>query len=199
MSRNASTDKPPEHGGVGSRVFQGNGAIERAPLALDTPVWSNPLPPESVLEDLVLDCSRPNTVEFPEEKSENQEIGEWGELLVNAFLTHWKESGSPNGPKDIMWYNRDGEGGQPFDFKVTFSTEDSGLHEVFVEVKSTVKSEKHFIRLSANELDLALKEKERYHIYRVYNAGDSHNVRLCRIKNLAQHLHSKELELFLFV
>uniref|UniRef100_A0A3B3RWP0 Wu:fj29h11 n=1 Tax=Paramormyrops kingsleyae TaxID=1676925 RepID=A0A3B3RWP0_9TELE len=199
VSRNTSTDKPPEHGGAGSRVFQGNGAIERGPMALDTPVWSNPLPPESVLEDLVLDCSRPNTVEFPEDKSDNREIGEWGELLVNAFLTHWKESGSPSGPKDIMWYNREGEGGQPFDFKVTFSTEDSGLHEVFVEVKSTVKSEKHFIRLSANELDLALKEKERYHIYRVYNAGDSQNVRLCRIKNLAQHLHSKELELFLFV
>nr|XP_023686990.1 uncharacterized protein LOC111853852 isoform X2 [Paramormyrops kingsleyae] len=198
-TKNTSTDKPPEHGGAGSRVFQGNGAIERGPMALDTPVWSNPLPPESVLEDLVLDCSRPNTVEFPEDKSDNREIGEWGELLVNAFLTHWKESGSPSGPKDIMWYNREGEGGQPFDFKVTFSTEDSGLHEVFVEVKSTVKSEKHFIRLSANELDLALKEKERYHIYRVYNAGDSQNVRLCRIKNLAQHLHSKELELFLFV
>ncbi|XP_048869160.1 uncharacterized protein wu:fj29h11 isoform X2 [Brienomyrus brachyistius] len=198
-TKNTFTDKPSEHQGAGSRVFQGNGAVERVPMALDTPIWSNPLPPESVLEDLVLDCSRPNMVEFPEDKSDNREIGEWGELLVNAFLTHWKESGSPSGPKDIMWYNCDGEGGQPFDFKVTFSTEDSGLHEVFVEVKSTVKSEKHFIRLSANELNLALKEKERYHIYRVYNAGDSQNVRLCRIKNLAQHLHSKELELFLFV
>lgn len=70
---------------------------------------------------------------------------------------------------------------------------------VYVEVKSTIKKEKSFIHLSANELDFALKEKERYHIFRVYSAGDAQSVRLCRIQNLAQHLHTKDLALYLFV
>ncbi|RXN36937.1 hypothetical protein ROHU_002502 [Labeo rohita] len=78
-------------------------------------------------------------------------------------------------------------------------TNNGSTQEVFVEVKTTIRRDRHFIHMSANELDLALKEKERYHIYRVYGAGDVQNVRLCRIKNLAQHLHSKSLELFLFV
>ncbi|KAJ8413728.1 hypothetical protein AAFF_G00082350 [Aldrovandia affinis] len=186
---------------VVSTLFQGSG-FQRPPLVLDNPVWAKQLPPQAVLEDLVLDCSRPKTVVFSEDKGDTMCIGEWGEQLVNAFFTHWKESGSPDSPREITWYNRNGESGHPCDFKVVFATDGegkAGSHEVFVEVKSTVKTEKYFIHLSANELDLALREKERYHIYRVYNAGDSQNVRLCRIKNLAQHLHSKELELFLFV
>ncbi|KAG9350267.1 hypothetical protein JZ751_026621 [Albula glossodonta] len=187
---------------VVSTSFQGSGSVQRPPLVLDNPVWAKQLPPQAVLEDLFLDCSRPMTMVFTEDKGDTMCIGEWGEQLVNAFLMHWKESGSPNCPREITWYNQNGESGHPCDFKVIFASDGEGkdsYQEVFVEVKSTVKNEKHFIRLSANELDLALKEKERYHIYRVYNAGDSQNVRLCRIRNLAQHLHSKELELFLFV
>ncbi|KAJ8363761.1 hypothetical protein SKAU_G00125920 [Synaphobranchus kaupii] len=197
-----SSHSPNHKGGAVPTTFQGNGSVQRPPLVLDNPVWTKQLPPQAVLEDLVLDCSRPKTVVFAEDKGDTVCIGEWGEQLVNAFFTHWKESGSPDGPREITWYNGDGESGRPCDFKVTFAADGEGtdgFREVFVEVKSTVKHEKHFIHLSANELDLALREKGRYHIYRVYNAGDSQNVRLCRIKNLAQHLHSKELELFLFV
>ncbi|KAJ8246365.1 hypothetical protein GJAV_G00266920 [Gymnothorax javanicus] len=187
---------------VVSTSFQGNGNVQRPLLALDNPVWAKELPPQTVLEDLVLDCSRPNTVVFSEDPGDTMSIGEWGEQLVNAFLTHWKESGTSDSPREIIWYNSDGETGRPCDFKITFGADGDGAdgcQEIFVEVKSTIKAEKHFIHLSANELDLALKERDRYHIYRVYNAGDSQNVRLCRIKNLAQHLHSKDLKLFLFV
>ncbi|KAJ7985691.1 hypothetical protein DPEC_G00343080 [Dallia pectoralis] len=87
-----------------------------------------------------------------------------------------------------------GESGKPCDFKLTFglTQEDVGaekqvkraVNEVFVEVKSTVKKNRAFIHLSANELDFALWEKEGYHMFRVYNAGDSERVRLCRIQNL---------------
>lgn len=118
-------------------------------------------------------------------------IGEWGEQLVNSFLCHWKDSGDLRGPAHILWCNQSGESGQPYDFKLTFGPA-GGQVVVYVEVKSTIKKEKSFIHLSANELDFALKEKERYHIFRVYSAGDAHNVRLCRIQNLAQHLHTKD-------
>uniref|UniRef100_A0A3B3WWM6 HTH OST-type domain-containing protein n=1 Tax=Poecilia mexicana TaxID=48701 RepID=A0A3B3WWM6_9TELE len=122
-------------------------------------------------------------------------VGEWGEQLVNSFLCHWRDSSDPTRPTHVLWCNQSGESGQPYDFKLAFGEAEA----IFVEVKSTVKREKSFIHMSANELDFALKEKERYHIYRVYNAGDAQNVRLCRIQNLAQHLHTKDLALFLFV
>lgn len=134
-------------------------------------------------------------VVFQDEQMDLAAIGEWGEQLVNSFLCHWRDGGDPGRPTHVLWCNQSGESGQPYDFKLTFG--EAGA--VFVEVKSTVKREKSFIHMSANELDFALKEKQRYHIYRVYSAGDAQNVRLCRIQNLAQHLHTKDLALFLFV
>uniref|UniRef100_A0A3Q2Y8U5 Wu:fj29h11 n=1 Tax=Hippocampus comes TaxID=109280 RepID=A0A3Q2Y8U5_HIPCM len=133
-------------------------------------------------------------------------IGEWGELLVNSFLCHWRDSTDPGRPTRVFWCNQSGESGQPYDFELTFGPAgeqrgDAAAEEevLYVEVKSTKKRERSFIVLSANELLFALTRKERYHIFRVYNAGDAQNVRLCRIQNLAQHLHTKKLEIFLFV
>lgn len=185
--------QPPE---IVASQFQG-GSPQRSRLTLDNAVWARPLTAETVLEDLVLDCSLPQSLQLAEDCEDTADIGKWGEQLVHSFLTHWRERAS--GPREITWYNQSGESGQPCDFKLTFENGQGVTRDVFVEVKTTVKWEKHFIHLSANELDFALKEKEKYHIYRVYGAGDSQNVRLCRVQNLAQHLHSKTLELFLFV
>ncbi|XP_051770945.1 uncharacterized protein wu:fj29h11 [Ctenopharyngodon idella] len=178
--------------------FQGAECRPRPPITLDNAVWSKAMSPEDVLEDLQLDCSVPQTLVLPKDQEDTACIGQWGEQLVFSFLTHWKENGGSSGPSEITWFNEKGESGRACDFKLTF-TANGGTREIFVEVKTTVRRDRHFIHMSANELDLALKEKERYHIYRVYGAGDVQHVRLCRIKNLAQHLHSKSLELFLFV
>ncbi|MGH0153085.1 UNVERIFIED_CONTAM: hypothetical protein FKN15_023719 [Acipenser sinensis] len=195
-----SNHQPPVGPAVYS-VFQGSDSLQRPPLPLDCPVWAQRQPHEALLEDLTIksSVSGPQAVVFTEDTQDSTAIGEWGERLVYAFLLDWKENGIHNRPREIVWNNRNGESGQPCDFKVTFATDDGVLSEVYIEVKATVKVERSFIHLSANELHLALKEKERYHIYRVYNAGDTRHVRLCRIKNLAQCLHAKELELFLFV
>lgn len=123
-------------------------------------------------------------------------IGGWGEELVYSFLCHWRDSGEPGCPTDVLWCNHIRESGLPYDFKISFAAPDTWT---YVEVKSTIKKEKAFIHLSVKELDFALREKERYHVYRVYSAGDANNVRLCRIQNLAQHLYTKELGLYLFV
>ncbi|XP_023128613.2 uncharacterized protein wu:fj29h11 isoform X1 [Amphiprion ocellaris] len=179
-----------------SSTFQGTSAAveaQRPPLNLDFPHWNKV---QATLEDMELTCQRPTTVVLSDDQMDVAAIGEWGEQLVNSFLCHWRDSGDPGRPKSVLWCNQSGETGQPYDFKLTFA----GAPEVvYVEVKATVKKEKSFIHLSANELDFALKEKERYHIFRVYSAGDAQNVRLCRIQNLAQHLHTKDLALYLFV
>lgn len=177
-----------------SSQFQGAVHMQRTPLALDTAVWAQALGGEAALQDLSLDCPLPPTVvEISDDAGDLQDVGLWGEQLVHSFLVHWQTHG-PDGPSEVTWFNRDGETGRPCDFKLTF-----GAEVVYVEVKTTTKPDRHLIRLSANELDFALKERERYHIYRVYGAGDAQSVRLRRIRNLAQHLHSKTLELFLFV
>lgn len=176
--------------------FQGS-VIYRPPMPLDNAVWTKPTVAEAVLEDLALNFSLPDFLQVSNGYDDNADIGRWGEQLVYSFLNCWRESGE--GPREISWSNEKGESGQPYDFKLVFPSGCNTTREVFVEVKTTIKQEKHFIHLSANELDFALKEKEKYHIYRVYGAGDSRLTRLCRIKNLAQHLHSKTLELFLFV
>ncbi|XP_071400261.1 uncharacterized protein [Centroberyx affinis] len=181
-------------------VFQGSGESQRPPLVLDFPLWNKGQPPQATLEDMELTCERPTTVVLSDDPRDVAAIGEWGERLVNSFLCHWRDSGEPGRPARVLWCNQQGESGQPYDFKLTFeAAAGAGAGAVYVEVKSTVKREKAFIHLSANELDFALKERERYHIFRVYSAGDAQHVRLCRIQNLAQHLHAKDLALFLFV
>uniref|UniRef100_A0A3Q2QWH8 Wu:fj29h11 n=1 Tax=Fundulus heteroclitus TaxID=8078 RepID=A0A3Q2QWH8_FUNHE len=183
---------------VPSGTFQGAAAAadpQRPLLNMNFPLWDKELSPQATLEDMELPCQIPSTVVFLDEQMDLAAIGEWGEQLVNSFLCHWRDSGDPARPTHVLWCNQSGESGQPYDFKLTFG--EAGA--IFVEVKSTLKREKSFIHMSANELDFALKEKERYHIYRVYSAGDARNVRLCRIQNLAQHLHTKDLALFLFV
>lgn len=209
-------------------TFQGTAAAgdsQRPLLNMDFPLWDKDQSPQATLEDMDLPCQIPKAVSTPpptpacwaplvqllpsssltapfllqvvfsDEQMDLVAIGDWGEQLVNSFLCQWRDSDDPGRPTHVLWCNQSGESGQPYDFKLTFG--EAGA--TFVEVKSTMKREKSFIHMSANELDFALKEKERYHVYRVYSAGDAQSVRLCRIQNLAQHLHTKDLSLFLFV
>ncbi|KAJ0016243.1 hypothetical protein NQD34_014533 [Periophthalmus magnuspinnatus] len=166
-----------------SGVFQGSAAaadLHRPPLHMDFPQWNG----DMSMEDMVIACEKPAT---------------WGERLVHSFLVHWRDGPDPARPSSISWCNERGESGQPYDFQLSFAHPHGDTTTVFIEVKSTVKTEKALMHMSANELDFALKKKEHYHIYRVYSAGDAQHVRLCRIQNLAQHLHTKNLELYLFV
>ncbi|XP_014346046.2 uncharacterized protein LOC102363940 [Latimeria chalumnae] len=183
-----------------SSTFKGNSCASKLPLPLDNPVWARETLHENMLEELSIHSEQiRQLVKFSEDNAGNTAVGEWGERLVGAFLSHWKESGCEPKLHSIIWNNQEGESGLPYDFKVSFLSDTGICSEVLIEVKSTVKSEKHLVQMSANEIDLALNKKDRYQIYRVYNAGDSQNVRLCRIKNLAQCLHAKQLELFLFI
>lgn len=209
---------------VASSTFQGSTATTQplGSLNMDFPQWNS----HTAMEELLPTCQMPATVSAPPRRhpsaadhsgrllkdacvlqvvlpgdaTDLEVIGKWGEELVNSFLCQWRDNGAPGRPTHILWCNQSGESGRPFDFRLTFeSTREGGAEEVYVEVKSTVKKEKSLIHMSANELDFALKEKHRYHIYRVYNAGDAQNVRLFCFQNLAQHLHTKSISLYLFL
>uniref|UniRef100_A0A3Q3K307 HTH OST-type domain-containing protein n=1 Tax=Monopterus albus TaxID=43700 RepID=A0A3Q3K307_MONAL len=200
--KNSSSSRPPEQP-VPQKVLSHPGKPNLA--AVTTNINTTPQPPGHTygcLSPTAIDCVCAGLitadVTLSDDPMDVAAIGEWGEQLVNSFLCHWRDSDHPARPTQFLWCNQSGESGQPYDFKLTFGP-GGGLGVVYVEVKSTKKKERSFIHLSVNELDFALKEKERYHIYRVYSAGDALNVRLCRIQNLAQHLHTKDLELYLFV
>ncbi|XP_056911618.1 uncharacterized protein wu:fj29h11 isoform X2 [Takifugu flavidus] len=182
---------------VASNTFHGSTATTQSlgPLNMDFPQWNS----NAIMEELSPTCQIPTTVVLPGDLTDLEFIGKWGEELVYSFLCQWKSSSDPGRPAQVIWCNQSGESGRPFDFKLTFESTGGVTEEVYVEVKSTVKKEKSFIHMSANELDFALKEKQRYHIFRVYNAGDAQNVRLCRFRNLAQHLHTKNISLYLFL
>ncbi|XP_059892948.1 uncharacterized protein wu:fj29h11 isoform X3 [Gadus macrocephalus] len=192
---------------VTGSTFQGTeGVSQRPPLAMDFPQWNKSALLE--LEDMELACTRPTTVVLTDVPGDLAAIGAWGEQLVHSFLCHWRDGDAADRPSEVTWCNQQAESGQPYDFKLTFpaaAAVGAGPQPgaegavVYVEVKSTVKRDKAFIHLSANELDFALTERERYHILRVYSVGDAQNVRLCRVRNLAQKLHAKDLELFLFI
>ncbi|KAK7918617.1 hypothetical protein WMY93_009901 [Mugilogobius chulae] len=170
-----------------SSVFQGSAAAAdplRPPLHMDFPQWRG----DMCMEDLVIACEKPSTV-FLSDQTDLAAIGEWGERLVHSFLLHWRDGPDPSRPASVLWCNERAESGQPYDFQLSFSGPDTA--PLYIEVKSTVKTDKAFIHMSANELDFALKKKEHYHVFRVYSAGDAQSVRLCRIQNLAQHLHTK--------
>lgn len=188
---------------------------------MDFPQWSS----QAIMEELLPTCQIPTTVSayphpirpplitrqgslndaclsqvsLPGDLTDLEVIGKWGEELVYSFLCQWRDGSDPERPAQVIWCNQSGESGRPFDFRLTFESTGGVTEEVYVEVKSTVKKEKSFIHMSANELGFALKEKQCYHIYRVYNAGDAQNVRLCRFQNLAQHLHTKNISLYLFL
>ncbi|XP_072098501.1 uncharacterized protein [Mobula birostris] len=183
-----------QHNGAAASAF-------RPAVPLDAPVWQKEQPHEEALEELVIHSTveRPQAVIFSEDKIDKRAIGEWGEHLVHGFLMDWKESDSELKPIAVNWVNEKGESGLPYDFRVVFTSVSQGQVDTFIEVKSTSKADKNYVQLSAQEVDLALKFKDRYHLYRVYNAGDSLNVKLCQIKNLAQCLHTKQLELFLYM
>ncbi|XP_078467254.1 LOW QUALITY PROTEIN: uncharacterized protein LOC144730360 [Lampetra planeri] len=164
----------------------------------------------------------------PEHAGESaRAVGRWGEQLVLAFLLAWKDdqNACPR-PTAVEWTSEHGQSDLPYDFVVHMSggEQEELLDEhranggaanagdvvckdaansreriIYVEVKSSLLAEKMLWEISPKEMDLALSLAERYHLYRVCNAGDSAAVRLHRVTNLAQRLHRKQLKLFLFV
>lgn len=90
-----------------------------------------------------------------------EDVGNWSEEFVNEFLTKGKNNFS-----EIIWLNKDGESGLPYDFKVV---EDG--KEKFIDVKGTPSRNKDVVYLSPNEWTFMFNQKENYSIYRVYCAG----------------------------
>ena len=100
----------------------------------------------------------------------------------------------PNGQKfqAVRWINESQETGKPYDIEIEI--EPGSL--LYIEVKSTKSPKKELMEFSWDELQFADKEKQCYHLYRVYSAGTV-NVALKWMENLSRVLDTHAVRLLL--
>jgi len=123
------------------------------------------------------------------------EVGFWGEELVAQYLDKQKEVGNII---DFSWKNSSNETGLPYDFEVNYADE-SGMHTDYIEVKSTRTNDKEVFEVSVQQIKFAEDKKQRFHIFRVFNAGCLENVRLIRITDLNIRLSQKQVKLCMLI
>ncbi|KAK3086464.1 hypothetical protein FSP39_018803 [Pinctada imbricata] len=147
---------------------------KKSALLMDDPIWGE-FASEYVFEELGSGAALkvpPSHITLGQ-GSEKPEIGRWGEYL-------------------------DDETGNPYDFEVIVEGEE-GTEVIYIEVKSTLSDKKDLFEISAQQVDFARQVKERFHIYRVFNAGDMETVRLVRIDNLSLCMDKKQVKLCMLI
>ena len=128
------------------------------------------------------------------------DVGRWGEMFVFEYLKKQKELAGADMNIDIEWMNEAGNTTAPYDFVVRRDVAGtSGSVATFIEVKSTRSQQKETFEISCQELALAIKEREAFHVYRVFGAGAPGCIRLLRIRNLARQLDNKTVKLCMVI
>ena len=146
------------------------------------------------LEDIQLGSSIERTELISLASSANAEqVGRWGEDCVFKLMQKMAEV--TTGSEVVTWVNESNESGLPYDIVINEKTGDT----TFIEVKSTSSPEKYVLEISSQEIQCAFKKKGRYHLYRVYNAGNPSAFRVSRLCNLAMNLDSKAVRLFMLI
>ncbi len=126
-----------------------------------------------------------------DEAERNLQTGRWGEALVYNYL---RQQGERSEGVKVTWVNEYEETGQPFDILVECDNT-----KTYIEVKATKYNQKELFEISSKEVLFAEQQKEHFHLYRVYNAGNSENARLCRLQNLAYKMEKKEVRLGMYI
>ena len=139
-------------------------------------------------------------LELPETLSLNEgapgpEMGKWGEEFVNHYLERQKRLGAII---DFVWINNAQESGRPYDFEVHFA-DDNGIQTDYIEVKSTRLDRKEVFEISIQQVKFASEQKEHFHIFRVFNAGDKEQVKLIRITDLNMRMSQKQVKLCMLI
>lgn len=166
------------------------------PDQLQLPVWTQ-LASETEYEELGRggDLKVPSTVQLSE-ASNRQEIGRWGEVLVYDYLLQQKAV--HDDIYEIIWTNQAEESGKPYDFEVICTPGDEA-YTLYIEVKATRSSKKEMFEISSNEVKFASEQGERYHIYRIFNAGTTEQVQLVRLTNVSHKMDNKEVRLLMLI
>ena len=122
-----------------------------------------------------------------------------GEQWVNEYLRSKYQDKIQSNEMDIIWLNENFEQGKPYDFILRSLKFD---WVIYIEVKSTLSSNRQLIPITFNELQHCCSLTNRNHefqIYRVYNTGQLKKVKLRIVENLEEKLRKHALELFLLI
>ncbi|XP_062567288.1 uncharacterized protein LOC134229558 [Saccostrea cucullata] len=168
-------------------------------ILMDHPAWTE-LASDYTYEELCQGSSLKAPPEIPldldQDESNLQEIGRWGEHLVHQYLLEQQEGDSDI--IEVKWCNKEKEQGTPYDFELSRRTED-GVIKTFIEVKTTLTDDKDVFEISSQQIQFAQEQRENFHIYRVFNAGDLERVRLVRIDHLCLRLDQKQVRLWMMI
>lgn len=141
-------------------------------------------------------------------------IGRWGEHCVyqklkqhyekkycgkareatNGFNLEGVDSSNNKVNIEVTWYNKTNESYNNIDLMVV-KNKIGAVKEQYIEVKTTTSDKVHKASFPASEWQAMLIYKEKYNIYRVFNAGQSENVRIEKIKNPLEKILQGELEI----
>lgn len=119
-------------------------------------------------------------------------VGRWGEEYVYKYLDMKKQLPEGQLIQTVTWINEKLETGRPYDIEVKIEPNTV----IYIEVKSTKTSSKELIEFSWNELQFADRQKQNYHLYRVYNAGST-SVSMKWMENLSNVLVRHPVRLLL--
>lgn len=155
------------------------------------------------VQDLEFDNLPTEDISLPDMFALNQNpnkeaIGRWGEQFVYEYLKCSQNQGEDSVViTDIKWMNKQQNSVSPYDIEIREKRNGADETITFIEVKSTSGEEKDHFEISAAELRFALEQKDKLHLYRVFNAGSKESVRIQRAMNLAAHLENKSVKLFM--
>ena len=121
-------------------------------------------------------------------------IGKWGEQLVKNFLEKSQCQANSN-ITSVEHINSTSESGLPYDFII----HNIDGKKIYLEVKTTISNSKACFDISIKQLMFALEQGAAYHLYRVFCAGDTNNVRISKIENLADKLFKKCVRLMMII
>jgi len=141
----------------------------------------------------------------PETKTE---IGKWGEKLVFGFLRKEFIKKYPKGKikktdfgfavilnkqdiAEVQWLNITIDQVVGYDIKVLENNEEN-----YIEVKSTKTDDKEYFDISKRQWEFAKEKGERFHIYRIHNAGSRQNARITMIPNPVQQWEEGSLNAY---
>lgn len=142
----------------------------------------------------------------PDENSNREDIGRWGEQCVFEFLLNQAKFPPPGMEVEIVWMNEKGNTTHPYDLEIRrrpacVQEEEYSKTTVitYVEVKTTSSDQKEIFEISVPELQFALEKQKAFHLYRVFNAGNPSCLRIRRLQNLAAQLGRKNVKLCMVI
>jgi hypothetical protein len=123
-------------------------------------------------------------------ESDTTAVGRWGEELV---FSHFDRGSSARDHCTCVWVNKDGESGLPYDIRLEDTQTNSSI---FIEVKTTVTSDRHIFPISGAELRFAQQNGSSYWVVRVYGGGTD-GVKMCKIESLMEKVERGAIGLLL--